>query len=547
MDLALAFNDSPDSSKRRRFALLTWLRFGLSILLTLSLALLFGGGDKASNALSPTFIAGTYVLASFVGLWMLLYSVIPWSIQLLGQLLVEVILIALMVASLGGGAGGYAILYMVPIAGAASLMSWSAAMFICSVSVISLFIDGLRRASLGNAQVDWVLLGVFGIAGFALMALLRLAAQRTETIETLARQAHTQARLAQELSEQHIVEETLGWLVLDELHTVRLLNAPVRSLAWQAQEILELGAVIQANSPLHVWLGALTLAGEHLVPWPPAQVVGASRDQLFIKASRLPHLPGYTALTMELGSARNAKARDLNLATMGRLSASIAHEIRNPLAAISQAAELLQESSSLPASDAPLLAMLLSNTRRIDRIVHHLLAWSRGVHANAQVFEPRAMVLELLAQIELGLKLKPNQLLIDSQADSDEGSLPAVRFDPDHLYQIMSNLLSNATRYASGAPASLRLSLKARGQFVALLLLDDGPPVDGVVAQHLFEPFQSGSNQSTGLGLFLCREYAQANHGSLQLMSGPADAWVSAPYTKAFVLNLPVEALGKSA
>jgi two-component system, NtrC family, sensor histidine kinase PilS len=545
MDLSIDFSDNPDSSKRRRFALLTWLRFGFSILLTILLAWVFGGGDKASNALSPTFIAGVYALACFTGLWVMLYSNIPWPMQLFGQLIVEVILIALMVASLGGGAGGYAILFMMPIAAAASLMSWTSAMLICSVSALSLLIDGLRRASLGVQTVDWVLIGLLGMAGFALMALLRLAAQRTESVETLARQAQTQALLAQELSEQHLKQDTLGWLVLDEQRVVRLHNEPARSLAWLAGQTLEMGAVIDASSPLNVWLERSQQGAEFSVDWPPPQSDSAiKREQLFIKTSSLPHLNGYIALTLELSSARSAKARELSLAAMGRLSASIAHEIRNPLAAISQAAELLQESNALPARDAPLLAMVLTNAQRIERIVHNLLSWSRGTQAAPVAFAPHDTLTGIVQQICVGLQLKPAQL----QLDTPTQVLQTVRFDTDHLYQIVSNLISNAARFASAAPASIRLTLKPRGAFVALLVLDDGAPVDGQVAQNLFEPFQSGSKQGTGLGLFLCREYAQANQASLELLteSNAANGWVQVPYTKAFVLNMPVDAPASS-
>lgn len=547
MNLTYDLDDSLASSKLRRFWLLTWLRVGLSVLLTLFLALTFGGGDKTSNALSPTLIAGMYALASFSELWMLYYSRIDWRNQLFGQLLVDVILIGLMVTSLGGGSGGYAILFMMPIAMAASLMNWSSAMFICAVSVLSVLIDGLRRYLLGQAGVDWVLLGVLGLAGFALMTVLRFATERTERVEAVARQAKAQAILAQELSDQHVNEDTLGWLVLDEQNTVQLLNAPARSLAWQAGVLLEVDQHIHASSPLNAWLEAVNQNTEQTIDWPPSDLAqGKTQSQLHIKASVLPHMKGYTALTLELSSSRTARNRDLHLATMGRLSASIAHEIRNPLAAISQATELLQESGTLPSSDDVLLKMLLTNTQRIDRIVHNLLSWSRGIQAHPVPFQPYAAVTQMGHDICISLQLPSKRLFIEPSLSN----LPDVQFDEDHLYQILSNLLSNAARYASNneqthGETSIRIELRPRGRFVALLVLDDGEDVDASIAQHLFEPFQTASKDGTGLGLFLCREYAQANAGSLQLMTNDPIAsaglsWVQAPYTKAFVLNMPI-------
>jgi two-component system, NtrC family, sensor histidine kinase PilS len=546
MNLTYDLDDSLASSKLRRFWLLTWLRVGLSVLLTISLALTFGGGDKTSNALSPTLIAGMYALSSFAELWMLYYSRIDWRNQLFGQLLVDVILIGLMVTSLGGGSGGYAILFMMPIAMAASLMNWSSAMFICAVSVLSVLVDGVRRAFLGQSSVDWLLLGLLGLAGFTLMTLLRFATERTERVEAVARQAKAQALLVQELSDQHLKEDTLGWVVLDEHNVVQLLNAPARSLAWQAGALLEIDHHINRSSALGEWLCALNQINEQIIDWPPASMAQAkAQSQLHIKASVLPHMKGYTALTLELSSSRTARNRDLHLATMGRLSASIAHEIRNPLAAISQATELLQESDNLPSSDTVLLKMLLTNTKRIDRIVHNLLSWSRGIQAHPVPFQPYLAVTQMVHDICIGLQLPSKRLFIEPSLSN----LPDVQFDEDHLYQILSNLLSNAARYASNnelahSETSIRIELRLRGRFVALLVLDDGEDVDASIAQHLFEPFQTASKDGTGLGLFLCREYAQANAGSLQLMTndpiaGAGLSWVKAPYTKAFVLNMP--------
>ena len=158
----MGFNAAPDnlaSSQSRRFWLLTWLRFALALLITVLLTFLYSG-EKNADALSPSFVAALYTLTSLAALWGLYYAKLPWQQQLSGQLLIDVVLIALLVSSLGGGAGGYAILFMMPIAASASLLSWTNAMLICSISVIALLVDGLRRALLNNVNVDWLLLGI---------------------------------------------------------------------------------------------------------------------------------------------------------------------------------------------------------------------------------------------------------------------------------------------------------------------------------------------------------------------------------------------------
>jgi two-component system, NtrC family, sensor histidine kinase PilS len=544
--LSPAISENVDAAKRRRFGLLTWLRFGVSILLALSLTLMHGAGNKESNVLSPALVANAYALASLVGLWLLYYSQVNWFNQLFGQLLIDVILIALLVTTLGGGSGGYAILFMIPIAASASLMNRTSAMFICSVSVIALLVDGVRRALMVNVEVDWVLLGVLGLAGFGLMAILRFAAERTERIEMLAVQAQIKTQLMQEITEQHTSEDQLGWVVLDASNTVQLLNSPARALAWQAGELLEIGYTIDEKSGLNVWLSALNKTNEQTLVWPALTQSGTLLPPpltalIHIKAAPLPQLKGYTALTLELDEARSARNRHEQLAILGRLSASIAHEIRNPLASISQASELLKESSEQDTSGAPLLEIILSNAQRIDRIVHNLLAGSRGVKAMPMSFRAHEVVVQMVHDISLGLHLNAEQVLIKP---SDLG-LMEVCFDKDHLYQILSNLLSNAAYFCTGLSHSICVQLRPRGRFVALVIMDDGPAVDAHVARHLFEPFQTASKKGTGLGLYLCREYAQANHGTLQLTELDASAptmqsWIQAPYTKGFVLSLPV-------
>jgi two-component system sensor histidine kinase PilS (NtrC family) len=188
--------------------------------------------------------------------------------------------------------------------------------------------------------------------------------------------------------------------------------------------------------------------------------------------------------------------------------------------------------------------MMLTNSQRIDRIVHNLLGWSRGVQVNRSTFKPHETVTKMTQEICLSLHISRPRVSIRLAPEK----LPEVLFDEDHLYQILSNLLSNAASYAQDHAGSISIELRPRGRFVALLVLDDGAAVAANIAENLFEPFQSGTKNGTGLGLFLCREYAQANEGSLQLMTnddvaGYGLSWVQAPYTKAFVLNMPLSTI----
>jgi two-component system, NtrC family, sensor histidine kinase PilS len=585
MQVIQSFLSSGDASKIRRLKLLSWSRLVLAALVFTVLMINFNmvrDGREMGTVLTPVTVSALYVLVALTGLWVLHYSKMPWRGQLFAQTLSDVVIITLLVLSLGSSGGGYVILYIMPIALSASLLGWGASFLICSVAVLALVADGARCSYFLAQQVNWLLIAVQAMVSYAIMALLRWAAIHENAREKQYRHERTQTLLLQEVRDQHLVEESIGWLVLNELGQVQLFNTPARTLAWQANVILEVGLTITADSPLATWLAAAQQLGDTYLPWPPASAapaaaalgdananrevralatggkdagaaknapapppIAVNTDQLLLHSSSLPHMANYKALTLELQSDRDAKAQQQQLAAIGRLSSSIAHEIRNPLAAISQAAQLLQENASLPAQDAPLLAMVLANTQRIERIVTNVLGWSRGANAHPSRFSPAAQLSLLLPDLLTGLQLPADRV----QWQSNDNPDPEVLFDTDHLYQILSNLLGNAARYASTHSGGIRLQLRQRGAFLALLVLDDGQAVDDTVRAHLFEPFASASKNGTGLGLFLCHEYARANKGSLELMTARealagaehgAENWVLAPYTKAFVLNMPI-------
>lgn len=550
---------SADASELRRLWIICLARMVIASILAISLSIVAYSADSKQQAtLAPHIIAMAYSLVSLAAIWVLAFATIHWRGQLFAQLMADILLVGLLVSSLGGSAGGYVILLAMPIAFAASLLALDTALLVCSIAVFILFFDTARHGFLDKPESDWFLLGLQGVFGFGLALMLHWAAKATTQREQMARQQLLRDQLTREIDEQHLSVETQGWLVVDAQHTVQMLNAPARRMAWQAGVLLEVGSNLATLPALVTWFNALNTTDEVGAPWPPVVTTPPHNNaqHLFIKAAKLSHFQTHTALHLELSAARQDKQRQLQLAAMGRLSASIAHEIRNPLAAISQAAELLVESDTLTAPDTPMVQMMLSNVQRIDRIVHHLLSWSRGIQATPVVLDYTQHVLAVAQTIGLGLRLPLGVLHIDPVPEG----LKSARFDPDHLYQIVSNVLSNASRFASGAAASIRITLKPRGDFVALWVQDDGAAVDALVAEHLFEPFQSGSHQGTGLGLFLCREYAQANRSSFELVQfDPASAQankdalpaaqpttqptIQTPnYTKAFVLN--INALG---
>jgi two-component system sensor histidine kinase PilS (NtrC family) len=207
-----------------------------------------------------------------------------------------------------------------------------------------------------------------------------------------------------------------------------------------------------------------------------------------------------------------ARVRTEKMAAMGRMSAAVAHEIRNPLAAISQANALLEEDLK-DAGHLQLTTLVKQNAQRLNKIVEEVLDISR---AQEQITTPQTTTLRLdgaLVRIvaDWAIQATASQRM-HVTADSANTT---VWFEAEHLRRLMINLLDNALRYASISAHAIEVSteMMASGQ-VRLAVWSDGPPLEKTVQTHLFEPFFSSESRSSGLGLYICRELCE-RHGAL--------------------------------
>jgi two-component system sensor histidine kinase PilS (NtrC family) len=217
-----------------------------------------------------------------------------------------------------------------------------------------------------------------------------------------------------------------------------------------------------------------------------------------------------------------ARARQDKLAAMGRMSAGIAHEIRNPLAAIAQANQLLAEDAGTP-QQQQLARMVADNVRRLQRIVEDVLA-TVAVPSGAgdSRVDARAEVAGIVSDwaAACGIERGDGGLV---RLDLPAGPLP-VDFDAEHLRRVLVNLLDNARRHGSGAAGSVQLRLAVRDEATAVIALaSDGEPIPAAVERHLFEPFFSTRSRGSGLGLYICRELCERNGASIEFRAKAPD------------------------
>ncbi len=203
-----------------------------------------------------------------------------------------------------------------------------------------------------------------------------------------------------------------------------------------------------------------------------------------------------------------AQAQQIKLAALGRLTANIAHEVRNPLSAISYATELLQE-DDLNAAQQRLLQIVLDNTQRINQIVSEVMQLNRRDRAKRETIVLADFLAHLIEEFNQAEHLAVGVLALEIRAPM------SVQFDRGQLRQVLWNLLRNGLRHGCAQPASLLLRAEQRGAGVCLCVEDDGA---GVAVEHqakLFEPFFTTAEQGTGLGLYIAKELCAANGAEL--------------------------------
>ena len=216
-----------------------------------------------------------------------------------------------------------------------------------------------------------------------------------------------------------------------------------------------------------------------------------------------------------------ARQRQERLVAMGRISAGIAHEIRNPLAAVSQANALLQEDALRP-DQQRLVRIVADNVERLRRIVDDVMEVAPGVSTPSRIIDATAEVASICAEWA-----RTNGVVLGQQSRLHV-KLPAEAlgsvFDVEHLRRVLVNLLDNAWRHAGERAGAVLVTLEAPSPaLVRLAVASDGEPIAQEVEVHLFEPFHSSRSRGTGLGLYICRQLCERHGASIDYLRRPGE------------------------
>lgn len=431
--------------------------------------------------------------------------------QLYLQSYLDMLCITMLVYTSGGIDSGLGLLLVVGVALLAQLVPARMALLFAAIGTLMLFSAEHLANYLGDGQApDFERTAMLGISLFTIAWLVsgpvRRLGERNVSVPTPFRASLDIEQIAR-LNEEIVQELGSGVLVVDASGHVQLMNDSARLML--ASEFVALPAPLRLLAPeLFSDLGAYR------------QTPGLGSRPLSVTASAQTLLPQYISLSrgavlirLEDYSAISSQFQQLKLASLGRLSASIAHEIRNPLGALSHAVQLVQESAQLSAEDRGLVELALRQSKRIDRIINDVLQFSNPATSTRQP-TPVLHAMEAFRRHFLAERDLADDVL------RCQGSVTATAIvDTDQFDRIVWNLCSNALLHNDNHDVRITITVgeTTSGQ-VTLDVINTGRSIPAAEASQLFEPFYSTNNEGSGLGLFIVQELCQANEGSIECL-----------------------------
>jgi two-component system, NtrC family, sensor histidine kinase PilS len=526
--------------------------FALSRLVVASVLIAYVPLLRGSGTLDDGFdpqrflpIAAVYLAAALVFVALSRPGRVKFETLTVTQVSIDLIALAMLISAGGGVRGGLAILLILPNAGAAILMGARTALFFAAMSTLMLLGETGDRWLEGEVgEFAFVQSGLIGAALLATVLIVNRLAARLEAQELLAWRRGEDLRNQLAVTQAVISELQDGVVVLGERGELRAINRSAREMlaglaagsgavAGAIEAVVgEHGAEPGAGTPLPGLLplrAALGLRSPAAAPpsgssprAAPADVATeaveftvpglAGAADRRIRARRLGVAPvgADSVVVLEDLGRLELRAQQLKLASMGRLSASIAHEIRNPLAAIRHANGLLAE--QLDGRHLKRLATIVEdNCMRLNRIIEDVLSISRRGTATPEPLPAADFLSRTVAEYvsQSGADARRVECRVASDAP--------IWFDAGNLRQVLLNLLANALRYAGEGAGAVRIEWDAPvGGVPALTVSDDGPGIAAASRVHLFEPFFTTESRGTGLGLHLARELCTANGATIR-------------------------------
>jgi two-component system sensor histidine kinase PilS (NtrC family) len=415
----------------------------------------------------------------------------------------------------GGTASGLGMLLLVSVAAGSLLLGGQLALLAAALASLGVLSDTVYLINENDSHQSLLATSTLGTLFFAAALGFQNLSQRLRSSQQLAQERSADVSKLQNLNQLIVQRMRTGILVVDVDGHVKMTNQAAAEYLRAAQPLEpddnSLSTALHAQ--LDNWKRNPDVAAKPFRNADTGPEIIARFTALDQDAASFGH-SGDTLVFLEDSGQLAQRAQQLKLAALGRLTASIAHEIRNPLGAISHAGQLLRESPQIDGGDQRLAEIVVNHAHRINTIIENVLQLSRRSPPNPRRIDLGGWLHNYVEEYQEGL---PERAEISIQ----ERWPALVNVDPEQLGQVLTNLIDNALRYskkATGKPSAILIVSKCGKQLPQLDVIDHGAGIAERDQEKVFEPFFTTETGGNGLGLYMARELCETNQARLHYL-----------------------------
>jgi len=438
----------------------------------------------------------------------------------------DIVFITLLMHIASGGINsGMGVLLAISVASSGLLIGGHCALLFAALASIAILTEQIYVAqSDSSANASFAYAGMLGISFFTIAYLTYVLAKRMEQTEKLASDQQKTILDLEELNQYIIQHLQSGIIISNSEQQIKMCNEATLKICDSSENASQLRHLLQLSPRL----------AENFQSWLDGKSQNFSTIRLFnqseihVKFSLIQtRLETLYMIILEDIALYNQKLQQSKLASLGFLTASIAHEIRNPLGAISHAGQLLSEAPELTKQDQRLTEIIQSHCQRVNKIIEDILQLSRREPSNKEKLELEPWINQYLKGYIQTVSCNPSAFDINIKKKG-----LWTQMDQGHLKQILNNLCSNALKYGD-TTRKIILEINLSEDAPCIRVRDHGTGIDAKTASHLFEPFFTTSTTGTGLGLYISKELAELNQAELSYEKSNKN------YQSCFKLSLP--------
>jgi two-component system sensor histidine kinase PilS (NtrC family) len=467
-------------------------------------------------------VAWVYLAGSPIALVLAAARQPAFELQIHAALIVDVVALTLIMRASGGIDSGVGLLLAISLAVGSLLTSGLSPFLFAALATFAVVMEQVFTGLAGaGPHAGFFHAALLGIAFFSIAGLDFILAQQLREREKTLREQELDLENLNAVNAFVIDLLDLGVIAVDADTRVRMLNEKAETwlgAQWQSGGMANLAALNhELDSMVDAWRGSPHGPGTRA----ESRTLKIGSRDLGIQFEPVGEKSRSAALILLRDMAQvQAEQHKTQLATIGQMSASLAHEIRNPLSAISQAAQLMQESDDNIPRHQRLTEIIVRNSQRLDRVIDNILTLARRRDPHQQDLDLGPFVERVALQIEMNAA--DPDLIVETTCNEPV----TARVDPNHLEEVLHILADNAMKHGRAEEGKTRLFFSvehATGGRVIIRVADNGQGIPPEMSSQIFDPFVS-SRDSTGLGLFLARQLCEANESTLSLATSGADS-----------------------